>query len=357
MIFNILRRSDPGPVINYASRNGEALCVAGSFPLDVAVPELTQRFRDVHDLRPELRGAKTLHVMVSFAEKDRPLTETELGVISQEVAEKLGLADGPWQSWLHLDGHTAHLHLIGSSIRYDAHRLETRHLYKQAMKAAREMEIEHGLWRVGMHKDDPLLPPTGKVQSPSGPRIALPPPGIGLKQQVKDIVYKTLRLAPNATLPDLADLLHAQGLELVPQFTKDGTKIQGLGFRWEGGFIKASDVDKTFSLAGLQRHHGVTYTSARDLPRLSPPAPGLMAFRAPETALPAPGEQEHQIEAPVPVIALPPPRLTYEVPHVPVRPPSLFDRAKLFATRLFNRVRLQPPATGSIERPGHHRIG
>ena len=287
MIFKGHRRRFLKILLRYASQNGGAMCVAGSMPLAVTLPQLERHFQDVHDLRPDLRAAKLIHLSVSMAQQDRGLTPTELGEISRQTTERLNLADGPWQAWVHTDGHTLHLHVVASSIRFDGTRVETRsHVLHDYRRVARELELEHGLWRVGDKKGDPVLPPLTEVPKTGGPTIHVPVIDNGFQLGVKDAVYSLLRDHPGLALPEFAERLAQRGITLVPSFSAGGTRISGLGYRAEGGrFDLSSKIDKKFSLAGLQSL-GVSYEPIRDLPRLALPAKPQSIFIPPPVVIP-----------------------------------------------------------------------
>ena len=275
-------------LLSYARQRGGAMCIAGSMPLGATLPELNKHFQDVHNLRPDLRAAKCIHLVIAFAEQDREMTPTELGEIARQTAERLGLADGPWQGWAHSDGHTLHLHVVASSIRFDGTRVETRnHVRHDYRRVARELELEHGLWRVGDKKGDPVLPPLTEVPKMGGPTIHVPVTDKGFQLGVKDAVYGLLREHPGLDLPEFARRLAERGITLVPSLSAGGTRISGLGYRTEDGQFEVSlKIDKKFSLAGLQGM-GVSYEPMRDLPRLNLPAKPNTVLIPPPVVIPA----------------------------------------------------------------------
>lgn len=285
--------------VSYAARWGTASCVAGTMPLDSPIPSIVAHFKQVMALRPELRSAKLIHITMSLAEKDRSLSPTEWGEISQFTAEYIGLNHGPWQAWVHTDGHTPHLHLFASAIRFDGHRIESRDHFKQLRKIARQIEETYGLWRVGDHPGAPILPPKTTAPQLPGPQFELSEAKLCFRHKVKDTVYEILRNNPGLRLPEFRTRLAQHGIELVPKLSIAGDKLVGLGFRIGDGFEIASKVDKSFSLAGLQKRHGVAYDPHQDLAALrdSFVIPGLgMTYSAVPTSptlvdIPAPVEE------------------------------------------------------------------
>ena len=341
MILKGHRRRFLKILLRYACQNGGAMCVAGSMPLDVTLPQLEKHFQDVHDLRPDLRAAKLIHLAIAMAEQDRAMTPTELGEIARQTTERLNLADGPWYAWAHTDGTTLHLHVVASSIRFDGTRVETRnHVLHDYRRVARALELEHGLWRVGDKKGDPVLPPLKEVPKLGGPTIHVPITDKGFHVGVKNAVYGLLREHPGLELPEFAERLAEHGITLVPSFSAGGTRISGLGYRSEGGqFDLSSKIDKRFSLVGLQ-NMGVSYEPMRDLPRLNIPAKQNSVFIPPPviptltlTQLPPPRQ---------PRLTPPPPQLQ-GAKYVRQSNTAIQEIALNVAARIWETLRTVPP--------------
>lgn len=270
MILKTVRRPSPARTIRYASRGGSALCVSGNMPMDSTIEDIIREFDHVRSLRPELKSKPVIHKIISCAEQDRALTPTECGAICQHVANELQLDRGPWMAWWHDDGHTSHLHLVALSIAYDGTRLETGNHFRRQMDIARHLELQYGLWRAPATKDGQTLPPLTVPLAVGGPKLVVKPSlGCGIKKQIKDAVFPLVK-SPGMTLPELQNRLAGMGIRLVPVLTKDRARIQGLSFRAGESHLTASQVDKSFTLAGLMKA-GVSYLPERDLHRLLAP--------------------------------------------------------------------------------------
>ena len=344
MITKQIRQPDPAKAVRYASRKGTAKCVGGSYPMDLGVSELVQRYRETMELRPELKD-KVIHTPVRLTDMDRTLTEVEWGFIAQEIVNAHGLESTPWMAWIHPEGRKgeAHLHIIGLNVTFDGTRIDLLDNYRTNQTVAVKLEKELRLWRAPRVKGDVVLPPEG-LEAP----LPLVTPGKFARVQhlVREIV------TPGMTLPELKHRLAEQQVELVPSFAKDGLTISGLGFRWDGTFEIASKVDRTFSLKGLQKHHGISFDPARDLAHLVPPP---VALAAPTTVHSIPEFLEHQAPA-TPLTENSP---NYEVHRVAQAPLPLHEtflqRARSFALALWNRIRITT-APELLLRPGHLRL-
>lgn len=302
MIVKMLRQGRVSVALAYASRAGAAVCVGGAFPMDLPLSELCTRFREVMDLRPELSN-QVLHVPVRLTDMDRRISCVEWGRVAREIIKAHGLDDAPWMAWVHPEGRQGenHLHIIGLNTTFNAKRIDLEGNYYTNQRIASQLEKELALWQAPRVKGVPVLPPEGFV----GPSVL---PVRGRVDVIREIVQ--LLITPGMTLPHLRLKLSRKQVELVPKFTIAGTKIIGLGFRFDGTFVKASEVDRQFSLAGLQKL-GVSYDPARDLPSLVQPLPPLPMLPS-HTATPM-----GKVGNPKSTPSVKPTKFTYEVPSVP----------------------------------------
>jgi hypothetical protein len=146
---------------------------------------------------------------------------------------------------------------------------------------------------------------------------------------------------------------------LEVKWSKDSSKIGGLGFRFKGDYRIASKVDQSFSLVGLQKQ-GLDFAPARDIPALArpvlgPPSAHAAAKIATITTLSVP--QVAAITVP-PIFAPRLPKLP-EVLHVrPQISPfqSIVRFASELAARIWGAVVPAHPASANRqpERPGRY---
>lgn len=299
MIVKMIRQGQVKAALAYASRAGSAVCVGGSFPMDLPLSELCARFKEVLALRPDLTN-QTLHIPVRLTDMDRRIHIVEWGRVAREIIEAHGLGDVPWMGWVHPEGRQGedHMHIVGLNTTFDAKRIDLGGNFYTNQKVAARLEKEMALWQAPRVKGGPVLPPEGALGQ------AIMPVG-GKVSVIRDLVRSAI--SPGITLPDLVLRLSQRKVYLVPKFTIAGTKVIGLGFRFDGAFMKASEVDRQFSLSGLQKL-GVSYDPARDLPRLVLPLP------------PQPMPQPHatppqwKVGIPKKAPSTKPSKFTYEVP-------------------------------------------
>jgi hypothetical protein len=354
MIIKVIHRANAKDALDYAGRAGKwatsegpALEIAGNLPAGVTLDEWKREFSRVAALRPRI-STNVVHIVIALVQLDRDLRTIELAEIAKVVTDRFGLADGPWRATYHLDGHTPHIHIIASLLDYQGQRIDMTGERYRAKRISRALELEHGLWRVGNRRGDPILPPLPRAGEVSNPHFEIPKPG-GWKEGLRSQILEILK--PGLTLPDLRDLLAHHGVDLVPKFTGDGCRINGLGFRVGGQYIKASDVDRSFSIGGLQKL-GVTYESARDIPRLSPTPPPLVLKTLNEQPA-STGGITNIPSLRLPNSSIPPPAL-HEVPHVAIRPSTTFEIARLWALSVWDVCKRPMHFPARLPSPGRH---
>jgi hypothetical protein len=344
MIVNIVSRRDFADALDYGGHAGKwskpdspAVEIGGCLPLGTSLEQYYAEFERVAVLRPEIRQ-NVVHIIIAFTEQDRKLTPLKLMEVAKTVAEKLGYGSCPARWTEHRDGQTQHLHGIASAITFDGERVDRTGDRWKAQKIRRDLEIEWGLWRAPIRKGGPVLPPLprpGDVPATALPTLA----ASGWHNRVVARVRQVLR--PGISLPQLRDELADLGVQLELKWSKDLSKITGLGFRYEGEFEIASAVDRAFSLAGLMKQ-GVSYVPCRDVPLLSKPG-AIVPMKSPEP-IPVPALPAATVAriAASPKL-LPPLRLIPKVPHVkrpkvsPLKP--ALQRARELACRLWDAVR------------------
>ena len=303
MITCIFHRAGAKATLAYMRREGcfrdrgpsEAI-IGGSFPLGTSSEEIIQEFSFLRKLRPDCRKP-VAHLVISFPVVDRHLEPSELLCIVDKVITKLRLEKGPYAVVEHHDNGLQHVHIMASTLTYTGIRVEMRGERLKCLRISREIEKEHGLWRLSNRKGAGLLPPLSLVQ---GDAPALPevppqategPPRVAWSEALNSRIASTLSSWAGGGLAAFRDALGAVGVELVPRFHEDGSGITGLGYRFEGEFEQAGRLGYPLSVL---RKQGVDYRPEVDLPLLSRPVlgpllvmdpPPLTAPKGPSNAL------------------------------------------------------------------------
>lgn len=275
MILQILSRQHALQALQYGARMGRWLTtdgpareIAGTLPAGASLAEWREEFRRVAALNPGIKK-NVVHLIISFSDEDRKLGPIQLAQIAHEAMGKLGYADCPARWTEHMDGHTQHLHGVVSAVTHSGERVDRTNDRWLGQQISRQTELDYGLHRVGNTKGQPVLPPlpiAGEIVT-----AIVPLPAPGWHHEVVRLVRQVLR--PGVTLPQFRDELAALGVRLEIIWSRDGSKIGGLGYRYNGRYDIASHVHKEFSLAGL-KGQGLDYSASRDIPLLAPPVLG-----------------------------------------------------------------------------------
>ena len=313
MITLVYHRAGARAALAYKKREGcfrdrgpaEAI-IGGSFPLGTSPEEIIQEFDFLRKLRPDCRKPVT-HLVISFPVVDRHLEPSELLCIVHKVITRLRLEKGPFAVVEHHDNGLQHVHIMASTLTYSGIRVEMRGERLKCLRISREIEKDHGLWRLHNRKGLGLLPPLPLVTA--GPAPGLPevppetvegPPRVAWSEVLKGRIASTLSGWAGGTLAAFRDALGAVGVELVPRFHEDGAGITGLGYRFDGEFERAGRLGYPLSVL---RKQGVDYRPEVDLPLLSRPVLGpLLVMDSPPPTAP----QSPSIALPNPPMGLSP---------------------------------------------------
>ncbi|BAF73380.1 TraI/MobA(P) family conjugative relaxase [Sulfurovum sp. NBC37-1] len=205
---------------------------------------------------------KTLHLVVSFPEAEKPSYE-QLQDIENVLLKSIGMAEHPRLSVTHTNTANYHLHIAVSRIdpitlnRSDPHR-DIPKLHQKA----EELEEKHRL-KKDNHTPNYLLEKAGIVFKPkqhSKPKDIAIHSGVDslltwIKEEALDNIKEILK-DPKSSLEDLHQVLADHNLELKPR----GNGIV-IADKTRKLFVKASDVHRDLSKGKLEKRYGEFKTS------------------------------------------------------------------------------------------------
>jgi len=218
--------------------------------------------QSIQSLNQRTMRDKTLHLVVSFQEGEKP-TKEQLKNIEKELLKSIGMAEHPRLSVTHTNTANYHLHIAVSRIcpktlnRIDPHR-DIPRLHKKA----EELEVKHKLKRDN-HVPNYLLEKAGLVFDPkqhTSPSEIEIHSGVDslltwIKEEALDEIKEVLG-DTKSSLEDLHQVLADYNLELKPRgngiVIKDKTRKL---------FVKASDVHRDLSKGKLEKRFGAFKTS------------------------------------------------------------------------------------------------
>jgi hypothetical protein len=275
-------------VLNYAlgpSKSPEL--VAGNMAGENA-RSLAREFGDAR-AGNEAVGKPVFHTSLSADPSDQ-VTPEKWRAIAEAYVERMGYGDSLWVAVRHRDTEHDHIHIIASRITHDGTRVKDRQERKQGELIVRDLEREHGLYRV--------------LPSREAPRQAITRDELAAFERtgevsVKGRLLEHLKIAARdrPTMGDFAGRLEAQGVGVRLNVASTG-RVSGISYELDGVAFKGSYVGRAYSWQGLQDRQGIAYEAGRDLPVLQalsrgedrPPAPAQVqppAAPMPELEKPA----------------------------------------------------------------------
>jgi hypothetical protein len=203
---------------------------------------------------------KTLHLVISFPEGERP-NERQLHQIEDRMVASLGMEAHQRLSALHVNTRHAHLHVAINRVHPETYRCADPSFgQRRLMRACHELEIEFGLTRIshGLGRDDTSREPikgraaTMEAQS-----------GLGsFARWVRDTARDDLLAAKDKGWPALHQVAAEHGLHLQPR----GAGLTFADATRPHRAVKASTVDRALSMGALVKACGPYQPAPERLP-------------------------------------------------------------------------------------------
>lgn len=257
MIAKIIASLSAANTAGYVTREGKAFLDSnmGGHTAQELARELLMVWRQ----NPVKHQA--IHLVISFPPGEI-LDDSKGAECVRRVLAGLGYGDCPFYATKEIEQNgKLHYHVATSPVTYDGVRVERGGDRFAAKRICRELEIEFGLQRVSSSKKKDEIAP-----EPQG----LEAQALNLKDALYAAILPAIRRAK--TIADLARDLVRHGVQMEGTISAGG-RITALGFRLSGepgGYLKASEVHESFSIAKLEKKHGLSYEPSRDNPWVSP---------------------------------------------------------------------------------------
>jgi hypothetical protein len=249
VILKILASKSMVNLASYILKDDAVLVATNMESVDA--PGLAREFGLVTGLNPLKH--KAIHLVISHPLGERvPLEQAEHEI--REALKGLGYENCPFHAVEHFDGTKQHFHIATTPTDYSGKRIDRGGDRFEAKRICRRLEKEAGLVAVTSYKD----------RTQAAPEVAAPEVQI---PNLKDALFAAIQPAikRSKTIGELAQDLLRHGIQM--EATHGAKGAAGLGFRLlgeHGGYLKASEVHSSFSLAKLQSKHGLTYQVGRD---------------------------------------------------------------------------------------------
>jgi len=193
-------------------------------------------FIDQQQLRPSKEKA-VLHAILSFHPSEKPSDEIMME-IAREYLKRLKIVDTQFAVVKHTDRAHPHLHIVANMVGNHGQAISDSWIGLRGKKVAQALTQEYNLVPA-IRKDLSLT----HVEAMSE------------REANKYKIYQAIaeNLPHCRTMEDLEKRLLAQGIEIQYKYKGQSQDKQGISFKMENVCFKGSDIDRKYSLSGLQK--------------------------------------------------------------------------------------------------------
>lgn len=239
--------------LNYNFRESKGNVIASTMAGKTA-RELAAEFGAIRALRPSMTRA-VFHTSISIAPGEK-LSDDQWRFVSDKVLNGLDFDGSQSVVFRHDDTEHPHIHILANRIRIDGSVVSDSKNYARLEKIMRDLEKELGLKIVMDSVDAPRRAPTpGELARFA--RTGEPSTKMRLQQLCDAAADGCTSVSAYETRLALA------GVDIIPVMQLAGAKFSGATYRLDGVLMKASDLGKSYTPAGLAKR-GVTYEQDRD---------------------------------------------------------------------------------------------
>jgi len=198
---------------------------------------MAQDFEHQRILRPDKHQA-VFHAVLSFYPGEN-VADKKMVEIAEKYLERIGMVNTQYVVAKHTDTEHPHMHVIANRVNNDGKSVAEGWIGLQAKKVAQDLTKEYGL-RVA-EKKDLALTHHESLQPAEAKRYYI-------FEAVTDCLEKSKDLI------DLEVKLLKRGIDTQYKYNDKTHEPEGISFRYEKQCFKGSQIDREFSLKGLERH-------------------------------------------------------------------------------------------------------
>jgi len=159
--------------------------------------------------------------------------------IAEQYLSRIGVVNTQYVIAKHTDRDHLHMHVIGNRVDNDGHSIAEGWLGLRAKKVAQELTQEHDLKAV--QAKDLALTHKESLQ-----------PAEAKRYQIYEAIVESLDKSDD--LPDLERRLSKRGIDTQYRRNERTQEPEGISFRLGKQCYKGSQIDREFSLSGLEQH-------------------------------------------------------------------------------------------------------
>ncbi|HVU96897.1 MAG TPA: relaxase/mobilization nuclease domain-containing protein [Puia sp.] len=199
--------------------------------------KMADDFENQRSLRPGKRQA-VFHSVLSSYPGERVSDKKMVGIAEQYLT-RIGMVNTQYVIAKHTDKEHLHMHVIANRVDNEGRSIAEGWLGLRAKKVAQELTREHNLKAV--RTKDLALTHKEFLQ-----------PAEAKRYQIYDAIVENLPKSKDLT--DLEVRLLKRGIDILYKLNQQTQEPEGISFRLEKQCYKGSQIDREFSLFGLERH-------------------------------------------------------------------------------------------------------
>ena len=253
MITKVLQSNNLAATLDYVYQSSKDPQVVESTCFDSSRDGAYEDIKRMIDQRPDV-SKPVFHAVLSVPEHEQ-LSPHAWEDIAREYTHRMGYGEVPFVAVKHQDTSHQHIHIIASRITTDAKIIRDSFEAYRSQEVARTLEKKHELtrvpssWEVDQRRTRPEdLHRSLRLNEPSQ------------RERMKVAIASSIKKTRDVTA--FVDELERQGVRVVPNVTKDGSKVQGISFEREGVKISGSKLDRQYSWNRLK--HTLDFEHGRD---------------------------------------------------------------------------------------------
>lgn len=214
--------------------------------------ELTKEFILGHELNPRVEKPVKHHIL-SFSKNDE-LDPDKLQSITQDYLNKIGYSNNQYVSYLHTDTDNPHLHIVVNKVNMDGKNTHLDFEKRKSRNILMELEKKYNLTRTREQATeqsssyDKTYAETQENLHKKGKKTD--------KEIIKDSIKQALEKRPLSE-HYFSSFLKQQGIDLIK-------KGRGYQFEYNGRIYKASNIDRKYSFAKLNKFFEDNYKANED---------------------------------------------------------------------------------------------
>jgi hypothetical protein len=198
---------------------------------------MAEDFERQRILRPDKQHA-VFHSVLSFYPGEK-VDDNKMVEIAERYLERIGLVNTQYTIAKHTDTDHPHMHVIANRVDNDGHSIDESWLGLRAKKTAQELTKEHHLKVV--EKKNLRLTHKENLQ-----------PAEAKRYYIYEAIMDGLKRSEDLT--DLEARLLKRGIDTQYRYNYQNGEVEGISFRYGKQCYKGSEIDRNFSINGLENH-------------------------------------------------------------------------------------------------------